>query len=100
LDGMSASASEFFAAGMQATGRARVFGDPSAGQALPAAMLRLPSGDVMMHPIADHEDANGRRVEGVGVQPDTPAPLTRRALQAGGDPAMDAARAWLARTLY
>lgn len=100
VDGMSASASEFFAAGMQATGRARVFGDPSAGQALPAAMLRLPSGDVMMFPIADHEDANGRRVEGVGVQPDMPAPLSRRALKAGGDPALDAARAWLARTLY
>jgi carboxyl-terminal processing protease len=100
VDGMSASASEFFAAGMQATGRARVFGDPSAGQALPAAMLRLPSGDVMMFPIADHEDSNGRRVEGVGVQPDMPAPLTRRALKAGGDPALDAARAWLARTLY
>lgn len=100
VDGMSASASEFFAAGMQATARARVFGEASAGQALPAAMLRLPNGDVMMHPIADHEDANGRRVEGVGVQPDVPAPLTRRALRAGGDPALDAARAWLARTLY
>ncbi len=100
VDGMSASASEFFAAGMQGTGRARVFGDASAGQALPAAMLRLPSGDVMMFPIADHEDSNGRRVEGVGVQPDTPAPLTRRALKTGGDPALDAARAWLARTLY
>ncbi len=100
VDGMSASASEFFAAGMQATGRARVFGEASAGQALPAAMLRLPNGDVMMHPIADHEDANGRRVEGVGVQPDVAAPLTRRALRTGGDPALDAARAWLARTLY
>lgn len=100
VDGMSASASEFFAAGMQGTGRARVFGDASAGQALPAAMIRLPSGDVLMHPIADHEDSNGRRVEGVGVQPDTPAPLSRRALKAGGDPALDAARAWLARTLH
>jgi carboxyl-terminal processing protease len=100
VDGMSGSATEFFAAGMQATGRARVFGDASAGQALPAATLRLPSGDVMMHPIADAEDANGRRVEGVGVLPDTPAPLTRRALKAGGDPALDAARAWLARTLH
>lgn len=100
VDGMSGSATEFFASGMQATGRAQIFGEASAGQALPAAMLRLPSGDVMMHPIADAEDANGRRVEGVGVQPDSPAPLTRRALQAGGDPALDAARAWLARTLY
>jgi carboxyl-terminal processing protease len=99
VDEFSASSTEFFAAGMQGLGRARIFGTPSAGQSLPAAMLRLPSGDVLMHPIADHEDAVGRRVEGVGVAPDTPTPLTRSDLRAGRDAAMDAARAWLARTL-
>ncbi len=99
VDEQSASASEFFAAGLQAIGRARVFGDASAGQALPAAMQRLPSGDVLMYPIADHETPNGGRVEGVGVVPDVPAPLTRRALRDGRDPALDAARAWLARTI-
>jgi carboxyl-terminal processing protease len=99
IDGMTASASEFFAAGMQALGRARVFGENSAGQSLPAAMLRLPSGDVLMHPIADHEDASGRRIEGRGVVPDTPTPLVRSALGAGRDPALDAARAWLAEAL-
>lgn len=99
VDGFTASASEFFASGMQALGRARVFGEPSAGMALPALMRRLPDGDVLMHPIANHEDANGRRVEGVGVIPDTPAPLTRPALLRGEDPALDAARRWLARQL-
>lgn len=99
VDGMSASSSEFFAAGLQGIGRARVFGDQTSGQALPAAMVRLPGGDVLMHPIADHKDANGRQVEGVGVTPDTPAPLTLAALRAGRDPALDAAREWLARTL-
>lgn len=99
VDAFTASSSEFFAAGMQALGRAQVFGEPSAGMALPSLTLRLPSGDVLMHPIADHEDASGRRVEGVGVLPDVPAPLTRRALQDGRDPALDAAREWLARTL-
>ena len=96
VDGFTASSSEFFAAGMQALGRARVFGEASAGQALPAAMLRLPSGDVLMHPIADHEDAAGRRVEGTGVQPDVVTPLTRADLSAGRDAALEAARAWLA----
>lgn len=99
VDGMTASASEFFAAGMQALGRARVFGETSAGQSLPAAMLRLASGDVLMHPIADHEDARGRRIEGRGVEPDTRTPLTRSALAAGRDLALEAARQWLADTL-
>lgn len=99
VDGATASNSEFFAAGMQGLGRARVFGEASSGQALPALMLRLPSGDVLMHPIADHEDANGRRVEGVGVQPDVVTPLTRRALRDGRDPALEAALDWLARSV-
>lgn len=99
VDAMTASASEFFASGMQALGRARVFGQVTAGQSLPAAMVRLPSGDVLMHPIADHEDALGRRVEGVGVQPDTRTPLVRSELAAGRDAALEAAKAWLADTL-
>ncbi len=99
VDEMTASASEFFAAGMQALGRARVFGEVTAGQALPAAMLRLVSGDVLLHPIADHLDASGRRVEGNGVQPDTRTPLVRSELATGRDAALDAARRWLADTL-
>src|SRR5690606_34876076 len=99
VDEMTASASEFFAAGMQALGRARIFGETTAGQSLPAAMLRLASGDVLMHPIADHEDALGRRIEGRGVEPDTRAPLVRRELTGGRDAALEAARQWLADTL-
>ncbi len=99
VDGMTASASEFFAAGMQALGRARVFGEVSAGQSLPAAMLKLPSGDVLLHPIADHVDASGRRIEGRGVQPDTRTPLVRSELAAGRDAALEAARQWLADSL-
>jgi len=99
VDQMSASASEFFAAGMQGLGRARVFGEVTAGQSLPAAMVRLPNGDVLMHPIADHVDARGRQVEGIGVQPDTRTPLVRSELAAGRDAALEAAREWLAQTL-
>lgn len=100
VDDFSASATEFFSSGMQALGRARIFGVATAGQSLPAAMLRLPSGDVLMHPIADHEDTNGRRVEGTGVTPDTPTPLTRNDLRAGRDAALEAAREWLARSIH
>lgn len=97
VDGFTGSTSEFFASGMQAIGRARVFGVPSAGEALPAVMTRLPNGDVLMHVVADHEDAKGRRVEGTGVQPDEVTPLTRADLRAGRDAALEAARAWIAR---
>lgn len=97
VDGFTGSTSEFFASGMQALGRARVFGVPSAGEALPATTTRLPNGDVLMHVIADHEDATGRRVEGRGVQPDEMTPLRRADLRAGRDAALEAARVWLAQ---
>ena len=96
VDAFSASTSEFFAAGMQGIGRARIFGERSAGQSLPALMSRLPNGDVLMHAIADHEDSAGRRVEGAGVVPDEPVLLRRVDLRAGRDAALEAARAWIA----
>lgn len=97
VDEYSASTSEFFAAGMQALGRARVFGTRSAGMALPAAAGALPSGDILMHVIADHADAKGRRVEGIGVIPEEATPLTLVDLRNGRDAALEAARAWIAR---
>lgn len=99
VDEFTASSSEFFAAGMQAIGRAKVFGSTSAGQSLPALMARLPSGDVLMHPIADHSDASGRRVEGIGVVPDVLTPLRREDLAAGLDAPLQAARRWLAESM-
>ncbi len=95
VDEFTGSTSEFFSAGMQALGRARIFGSVSAGQSLPALMSRLPSGDVLMHAIADHEDAAGRRVEGAGVRPDELVPLRRVDLRSGRDAALEAARTWL-----
>lgn len=96
-DELTGSTSEFFAAGMQALGRARVFGDRTAGQSLPALMGRLPNDDVLVHAIADHEDAAGRRIEGVGVVPDVPLAFTRAHLRTGRDPVLAAARDWIAR---
>ena len=94
-DALTASTSEFFAGGLQALGRARVFGEPTAGAALPAVAQRLPDGDVLMHAIADFGGPGGRRWEGVGVAPDVAAPPTREALLAGRDPALEAAAAWI-----
>lgn len=94
-DEMTASTSEIFAGGLQALGRARVFGATSSGQALPSLMPRLPNGDVLLHAVADMKGPGGVRWEGPGVVPDTPAPVTREALLAGRDPALDAAVAWI-----
>ena len=96
-DRASVSCSDIFPASMQALGRARIFGDTSAGMALPSGVTPLPSGDRLMYPTADFTDPNGRRIEGVGVVPDQPASPTVDALRAGRDPAMDAALAWIAK---
>ncbi len=95
VDEMSVSTSEFFAGGMQSIGRARVFGRTTAGQALPAAMARLPNGDVLMYVVADFTAARDVRIEGVGVIPDVEVPLRRTDLLAGRDAALDAALRWV-----
>jgi carboxyl-terminal processing protease len=95
IDPMSVSTSEIFAGGMQALGRAKVFGETSAGQALPAALLRLPNGDVLMHVVADFTAAGGTRIEGRGVVPDEAVALTRADLDAGRDAPREAAIAWI-----
>jgi carboxyl-terminal processing protease len=97
VDPMTASTSEIFAAGMQRIGRARVFGETSAGAALPALMERLPSGDVFVHAVADFTDPFGRRIEGAGAVPDEIVPLKVSDLTRGRDAPLDAAVRWIVR---
>jgi carboxyl-terminal processing protease len=94
VDGLSGSASECFTGGMQAIGRARVFGERTMGQALPALFDKLPSGDILVHAYADFVTAGGTRLEGVGVVPDVEAPWSRPALLQGRDAALEEAVAW------
>jgi carboxyl-terminal processing protease len=98
VDRQSASTSEIFALGMQYLERGRVFGETTPGMALPAVMLRLPNQDVLYHAFADFTDPGGVRVEGRGVVPDQPVPLTRADLLAGRDPVQQAAVEWIRRT--
>jgi carboxyl-terminal processing protease len=95
IDGLSASTSEIFAGGMQDLHRARVFGTRSAGAALPSMIERLPNGDGFQYAAATYQSESGRTLEGAGVTPDEITPLTRAALLAGGDPALDAAVQWI-----
>jgi carboxyl-terminal processing protease len=97
VDGFSASTSEMFAAAMQALGRARIFGERTAGQALPAMATRLPTGDVLMHVVADFVAPDGSKIEGRGVVPDELIPLSRSDLGSGRDAPLEAALRWIGR---
>jgi carboxyl-terminal processing protease len=94
VDGLTASASECFAAGLQSLGRARVFGTPTMGQALPALTKSLPNGDVLEYAVGDFVTSTGWRVEGAGVIPDEVVPLDPEALAAGHD-GLARALAWI-----
>ena len=95
VDGCSASCAEIFAGGLRDLGRARIFGSPTAGAALPAAVERLPNGDGFMYPVANYISRNGDRFEGLGVMPDVDVGYTRAALLAGRDQALEAASEWI-----
>jgi carboxyl-terminal processing protease len=94
-DDLSLSASEIFAGGMQAIGRARVFGQPTMGAALPSIYERLPTGDVLMHAVGDFVTASGVRLESRGVSPDETIRVTRQDLMAGRDTVLAAAINWI-----
>jgi carboxyl-terminal processing protease len=95
VDEVSASASEAFAGGMRALGRARVFGHRSMGAVLAARWDRLPNGDQLYHAVMAF-DIRGTSLEGTGVVPDDPVAVTREDLLAGRDPVMEAAIRWIA----
>jgi carboxyl-terminal processing protease len=96
VDELTASASECFAGGLQALGRARVFGTRTAGQALPAATQQLATGDVLLYAVGDFVTSAGRRLEGAGVTPDVEVALAPETLAAGRD-AGSAAIEWIDR---
>ena len=69
------------------------------GQALPAATRQLSNGDVLVHVVGDFVTSTGRRLEGVGVIPDEPVPLTVASLASGRDAPVEAALRWIDRVV-
>lgn len=96
VDETSASTSEIMAGGLQAIGRARVFGSTTAGMALPSIITKLPSGDGLQYATANYVSADGRVLEGNGVAPDVQVKPDRAMLLEGRDPVIEAAEAWIA----
>ncbi len=95
IDGLSASTSEFFAAGMQDLARAKLFGTRTAGAALPSIVDRLPNADGFQYVFANYITTGGKTLEAVGVFPDVQVELTRESLLDGQDLVMQAAVAWI-----
>jgi carboxyl-terminal processing protease len=98
VDELSASTSEFLAAGLQDLNRGRIFGQTTAGMALPSTIESLPNGDILQFVIFNMIRGNGERIEGYGVTPDESAALTRAALISGHDPALNQAVNWITET--
>jgi carboxyl-terminal processing protease len=95
VDGASASTAEIFAGGMQDLKRARIFGNRTAGAALPSVVEKLPNGDAFQYAIANYVSEGGKTLEGAGVTPDQEAPWNLAALRVKRDPALDAAIDWI-----
>ena len=97
VDQISLSASEIFAGGMQAIGRAHIFGEQTGGMALPASFDQLPNGDLLVHALGDFITPTGVRLEGRGVVPDEKVAAKRDDLLAGRDAPLLAAMAWISQ---
>jgi carboxyl-terminal processing protease len=95
VDELSMSTSEILAGGLQDTGLARVFGRKTPGMALPSTIERLPHGAGFQYAFANYESANGKPLEGRGVEPDEPVAITRYLLLSGKDPDIEAAVRWI-----
>jgi carboxyl-terminal processing protease len=91
LDGSTQSAGEMFASGLQETGRAILVGEKSAGNTLPSAIKKLPTGAIFQYGFANYETNSGKRLEGLGITPDLIVTLSRRNLLRGVDPQLSAA---------
>ncbi|MBC8108247.1 MAG: hypothetical protein H7Z14_16795 [Anaerolineae bacterium] len=95
VDGCSGSTSEIMAQGLRDIDRARVFGAPTAGAALPSVIEKLPNGDGFQYAIANYISYGGDVLEGKGVQPDEVVQHSRDALLKGRDLQLEAAVKWI-----
>ena len=93
----SASASELFAGTMQAAGRAQVVGQPSCGCLLGfLGYAHIPGGADLAYSEVGFMLSNGKRIEGEGVTPDRPVPLSVTDLRLARDRPLEEAQVLLA----
>lgn len=94
VNGRSGSAAEVAAEALKQTGRARLFGSRTAGAVNGAGLAVLPGGaGLLITELKVLAPGTLQPLDGVGVEPDVAIPAG-----SGGDPALDAAEAWLQST--
>lgn len=91
VDNQTVSAAEVFTAAVQENSRALVVGERTAGEALPALSVKLPTGATLFYPIANFKTFKGNLLEGRGVEPNYIVPLDRQSLLAGKDNQLETA---------
>ena len=87
----TASAAEITAAAVQDHQRGKLIGRTTNGSVVAAQWFELPDGGKMMIPVSDFVRSNGRRVEGMGVEPDIWILPTLEDVRSGRDPALERA---------
>ncbi len=95
VDELCASTCEIIAGGLADIKRARIFGQVTAGVALPSQIVSLPSGDLLQYATANYISESGATLEGKGVTPDEIVVLDRKKLLRGIDSQISAAVRWI-----
>ena len=95
----TASAAEIFAASMQDSKTAVLFGSTTSGKCLPSQFLKLPSGFRLQTIFGDYERENGKHIEHLGVTPDVPVTLKLSDLRNNLDTVREAAAKYLVQKL-
>lgn len=95
IDECSMSSAEILAGGLKDLGLARLFGNRTAGLALPSKVVELANGDALQCAIANYTSASGKVLEGVGVEPDELVIEAANDFDAREDPVLEQAVNWI-----
>ena len=99
IDQDSYSCAEIFAAGMQDGKFAKLFGTTTSGKCLPSVFLGLPSGFRLQTITGSIIRVNGKKIEKIGVKPDSKVILSADSLRKGHDNVIETARAFLLKSV-
>jgi carboxyl-terminal processing protease len=94
-NGGSASASEIVAGALQDNGAAILIGEKTFGKGSVQKLIDLQDGSVLKVTVARWYTPNGKNINKEGISPDKKVELTADDANAGRDPQMDAAKAYL-----
>jgi carboxyl-terminal processing protease len=99
IDVTSGSASELFAACLQALGRAVIVGDRSPGSVMESDNHIFPNGAILMYPVAQLSTPDGSVLEGRGVIPNIEVGQKREMLLKGVDAQLESALRYIRKDM-